>query len=910
MRRLRLYLSITITMVAALSAHPLDAQLTTQAPPPHPGGSSSQTYPDALPTLPAARAESPILESDTQTYQDDVFTLTGHVVVTSGSGRDARRAEADRIVYHRDTGELTLTGHVLITATANNERILATHGDYNLKTGAGTLYDVVGSVGIKPRTPHAPPTTNPAGEPTVSRVVYTTDNPFLFTGTRVVKSGPRVYDIYDGSITSCLLPRPDWLLTAAHFSLNGDQARAHNSFFRLLNVPIFYLPYVTHPTTSNARQTGFLIPTIGQSSTKGLVLGEQAYLALSRSTDLIVGAEYYSMIGYAQNAAFRFRGQGLDFLTVRYNGVLDRRIGVLNQGGEDALVNGRRDFSLHTRAVANIEYLSSYVYREAFTDNFNQAVNSDILSTAYVAHEANGIEYAGLADRYQGIKLIAQGTTPQQQVRIFHAPALSISTTEHRLGATPIQLSFEGSADGLKRTQPNFATSGIVERFDFRPRIALPVHLGGWNVVPAVAARETVYTRSRLPPAVGQPITESLASLSRSALDFTLAVRPPVIERTFVPTHFNRLLGSELRHTVEPSIDYRRTTGVDNFFHILRFDEVDVLSNTNEVEYAVTQRLFRRKPGASDGSTTACRTAASFSSGLNPEGTGADVLEDVAPAEASDDAEDAEAATPRSGAATPNTDPRYLPTRLRHAAPASTECRNEEMISWSLAQKYFFDPNFGGAIQLGRRNIFETTLNLSGVAFLTEPRNISPLISRLRVRTSAAVDVEWDFDLDTGAKKFTSSNVYVDLHHGNGFTALSYARLDAPGRFYTQGLSSTSGVTSAVSDFNQLRFLIGYGSPAKPGLSVAANTGLDLKSLYGATSNMTVNGKTVSTTVYPALVQYATVQTSYNWNCCGLAVEYRKFELGSVRNENSYRFNFTLANIGAAGNLRRAERLF
>ena len=58
------------------------------------------------------------------------------------------------------------------------------------------------------------------------------------------------------------------------------------------------------------------------------------------------------------------------------------------------------------------------------------------------------------------------------------------------------------------------------------------------------------------------------------------------------------------------------------------------------------------------------------------------------------------------------------------------------------------------------------------------------------------------------------------------------------------------------------------------------------------------------------LVQYGALQTSYNWDCCGFSVEYRKYELGSVRNENAYRFNFTLANIGTAGNLRRAERLF
>jgi LPS-assembly protein len=52
------------------------------------------------------------------------------------------------------------------------------------------------------------------------------------------------------------------------------------------------------------------------------------------------------------------------------------------------------------------------------------------------------------------------------------------------------------------------------------------------------------------------------------------------------------------------------------------------------------------------------------------------------------------------------------------------------------------------------------------------------------------------------------------------------------------------------------------------------------------------------------------VQASYNWNCCGINVEYRKFELGAVSNESAETFSFTLANIGSAGNLRRAASLF
>ena len=222
--------------------------------------------------------------------------------------------------------------------------------------------------------------------------------------------------------------------------------------------------------------------------------------------------------------------------------------------------------------------------------------------------------------------------------------------------------------------------------------------------------------------------------------------------------------------------------------------------------------------------------------------------------------------------------------------PAQTA--QQPLLSWRLTQRYFFDPTFGHAVLTGRRNLFESTLSLSGIAFLTEPRDISPLISRLRVRTSGHTDVEWDFDLDTGAKKFTSSNVFLDAHEGPIFGGLSYARLNAPGRFATEVLDTNANaslVTSPVSNFSQLRVLLGYGVPSRPGLSTAANVGLD--ALQGT-------------------VQYGALQTSYNWNCCGLAVEYRKFNLGTVRNENSYRFNFTLANIGSAGNIRRAERLF
>ncbi len=826
---------ITTMLLAANSMEARAQEVTTKAP--------AETLPDA-PDLPVAKAlpndagTVPVdIASDTESKVGSVYTLDGNVVIHY---RD-RVVEADHIEYDEDTDDLAATGHLHVTGGKNHEEMRASHGTVNLKTQTGRFYDVTGSVGVKT-----------AGK----RVMYVSGNPFLFTGREVVKTGETAYEVHDGTVTSCRLPHPDWLFSAGLFSVDEERARAKSSVFKLLNVPLLYLPYVTHPIDSETRQTGVLIPLIGQSSTKGLVLGEQIYFALSRSTDLTVGAEYFSLRGWMDDVTFRHRGRGDDLVQARYNQLFDRGIGFgqtyQNQGGEDATFLGRHDFSPETRVAANIEYLSSYLYREAFSESFNQAVSTDIVSAAYGVHADNGYTESVEADRYQGLKQVAMlGTattagTAGQQVRIFHVPSLNFSATDHRLGTTGLTWNVDTSAAGLKRVQPNFVTNGVTERVDLHPSMAYPISGGGWHLRPSIGVRDTFYSRSREAestnpvesPAPPPPV-ERGATLNRADVEAGVELRTPVLERTFETPWLKRLAGGSVRHAIEPVVTYRYVNGVGNFRSVLRFDDRDVVSDTNELEYGVTQRFFTRA-AAKD---SRC---------------GAEAVDLDAPVPASDGAGDGT------------------------TAPA-TKCTTREWLSWRVAQKTFFNQSFGDAVVPGRRNIFSTTLDFAGVAFLTEPRQISPVISRLRVRTSDTLDIEWDFDLDTGAKKFTANNVLLDLHRGNSFAGMSYARLNAPGRSYVEGVSSQT------SDFDQIRLLAGYGKPTKPGLSVAANAGLDLDRTQ---------------------LQYGAIQTSYNWDCCGFSVEYRKYELGSVRNENAYRFNFTLANIGTAGNLKRAERLF
>ncbi len=92
-----------------------------------------------------------------------------------------------------------------------------------------------------------------------------------------MKTGPQEYEIYEGTLTTCQLPNPDWMLDAGKFTVDMDskKAVAQNSIFRIMNIPLLYLPYVTHPGGSEERQSGFLIPVLGTRRRKDSSLAKR-----------------------------------------------------------------------------------------------------------------------------------------------------------------------------------------------------------------------------------------------------------------------------------------------------------------------------------------------------------------------------------------------------------------------------------------------------------------------------------------------------------------------------------------------------------------------------------------------------------------------------------------------------------
>ncbi|HYL91689.1 MAG TPA: LPS assembly protein LptD [Alphaproteobacteria bacterium] len=761
----------------------------------------------------------------------DVYTLRGDVSI------DFREytLQGDAITYDATTGDVTAEGNVTFDGGVHDVRVTASRGTVNVHTQLGKFYDVSATTGTHFKN---------------KNVSLTSSAPITFTGKMVEKTGTDEYVIYHGSVTSCELPHPKWKFTASKIVLEiGGSARIHNTVFHTKGVPVIYLPFAALPAEKLGRQTGFLIPSGGTSSSKGNFLGDSFYWAINRSMDATLGAEYFSKRGWSLREMFRATPTATSYLNFDYFSVLDRGLhgktsatttGTVDQGGQDVKLNGEALFFQNIRGVASLDYLSSFLFRQAFTENFSQAVDSEVKSVLFASRRVRGFSLNTFASRYQNF----QSTSKNDVISIIHAPGFEVSSVDQKAGPLPFYWTLDAAAEELKRSQPGFHTPNLVTRLDAQPAISLPLLFRDWSLRSELAFRDTYYSDSQQPSLL-IPGNSADQTLNRRALETVIELRPPALGKIFGPTFFDR----KIKHVIEPRIVYHYTSGEDSLPSVIRFDYRDILSDANDLEFGLTQRLYlkRRELGCDE-------------SGQLPAG-GAD-------------------ARP-----TPTTSP---------CPPAGAS----EFLTWDVKAKYFFDPTFGGVIFSGKRNVLSSTVDYTGIAFLTDPRRFSPIVSRLRMRTTGNSDLEWQVDYDSKKGRVNASTFLATIHLGDIFVGGSHAYLQAPGEFVLDQVTNQAlppcirGLISQPAcipnQFNQIRGLLGYGNPGKRGLSAAANFGFDS---------------------FFHFLQYSAAQSSYNWDCCGISVEYRRFALLSVRNENQFRFSFTLANIATFGNLKRQLRL-
>jgi LPS-assembly protein len=754
--------------------------------------------------LPPSKASVADLEAKTQSRKGDVTSASGDVDIHYGD----TRLRADHVDYNSKTYEAVATGHVQLDH--NNEHLEADEAHYNVSTGHGLFHNVHGTVKIE-RSP------NPT--------LLISENPLYFQARDVERFAGDVYLVTHAWISICEPAHPTWQFYAPHARIRLDKSVALiNANFRLFRVPLIWLPYATAPAGRKIRQSGFLIPDIGQSSRKGFIMGDAFYYAPKDWLDFTLAGQYLSRRGALERGQFRAKPFENTSIEYTYFGVDDR--GLLNpdgtrtpQGGQQQRLEIQSLLPHGWRFVTDYNEISSLTFRLAFADTFGEAINSEVRSAVFVSNNFNGfsLNFAGLNDKnFLTLPVAATLTTPA-------IPATSVSLRnlpEARFGSVeqapwhgvPAYFSFDAFAGAVSRTDQNFETPEFVSRYEFAPRVTVPLHFGPWlGVTTSAAFRTTSYGDS-----LNSAGSLSGVSVHRNTGEFTIELRPPVFERFFDRTSLKKDKSRRrYKHVIEPVVEYSYVTGVNHFADFIRFDSNATLTDTNELQYGFTQRLFLK------------------------EGDG----------------------------------------------------QPQEILSWSIFQKHYFNPTFGGAIVDGQRNVFQALDSITPFAFAFGPRNWSPIVSDFKITPGGPYDLEQILQYDPQSQRLVTIGTLLKMKpYSEFFTTLAYFRLNAnpvPGDLPVPQPPQFVPFQQPLS--NQLRTLFGYGDETRKGFNFLTGVGYDFTN---------------------KILQNQIVQASYNGGCCGLAVEYRRINLGQVRTENQFRVAFIVANIGTFGNLRHKEKIF
>lgn len=196
-----------------------------------------------------------------------------------------------------------------------------------------------------------------------------------------------------------------------------------------------------------------------------------------------------------------------------------------------------------------------------------------------------------------------------------------------------------------------------------------------------------------------------------------------------------------------------------------------------------------------------------------------------------------------------------------------------EFLTWTVWQRRYFDPSFGGAIIAGRRNVLESQTGLTSFSFLDGTRNYSPIVSSLRMNPIPSLGIEWRTDYDPRRGGITNSSFTANGRLNEIFLSAGHNQV-------------RNGTLSPPA--NQFTGLIGLGRENRRGWNAGFNAIYDYRLRQ---------------------LQFSNSQVTYNSDCCGLSFQFRTLSYGPIH-YNQYRFAFSVANIGSFGNLRRQERFF
>ncbi len=528
-----------------------------------------------------------VLEADALTYDQPLnqYIARGNVQIFKAD----KKLSADFIRYNHKTRRAFARGNVVLTV--GQDVLSGSQLDIDLENQVGSIENA-----------H----------------LFLKENNFHITAGKIEKTGEKIYRIDKATFTTCDGPAPSWKISGKDIKIKEDgSGSAKHAILRVKKVPVLYSPYFYYPARKD-RQSGFLMPELGQSRSKGYQYNQPFFWAISESADATFYANYMSDRGIRPGAEFRYILNESSKGTFMLDGFSDQKT---DEGGESSNRYGYSDAGeqvlrtnddrywfrmshhqpvplgffakLDLDIARDQDYLrdfqEGYMGYEDTDDYFRQAFHrqlddyNDPVRTNRLNLNRRWPKFSFNFEPRWNDDTRRDSNTSETLQRL---PFISFDGEKQKILASPLYFDLESQYDYFWRDS---GTRG--QRLDVHPRFYLPFRVSKYATIePSVGLRETGY---RLDKSNFDDQTDTQQWSHRELFDTRIELFTE-IERVF------DLDGRQLeriKHRIRPQVahEFIRHSNQGN---LPRFDAIDRIDETNKITYGLINTLTSKSKTA------------------------------------------------------------------------------------------------------------------------------------------------------------------------------------------------------------------------------------------------------------------------------------------------------------------------
>ncbi|MDR1946316.1 MAG: LPS assembly protein LptD [Desulfovibrio sp.] len=569
-------------------------------------------FPTPLRALPvpgpvaSARPEQPLLmetedevlvrwdlkaESINTLNDEEILEARGNVFLKRGN----EYLKADFARYYMSTKWVFLKGNVVVRS--GKDELAADEAEFDLRSRTGWLRN--------------------------GRIFMSGPHVYV-AGERIEKHWGDVYTFKQAKVTTCDDEVPAWSFTADEAVVEIDgYARLTGSSFQVKDTPVAYAPYFLMPVKTS-RQTGFLMPEYGVSSTKGSYFNVPFFWAVNESNDITLNEQFMDKRGFLHGLEYRTRPTSSTSGWFRADFLRDRLIksdpGQGEFAGDGLVRNNENRYWLRgmfdtrfdnsgRRLKVDIDYVSDQYFISEFKNTYGGLERTrdavfDFFSREFQEHDQDRLSgilltqdwergSVALSSFYRQVPMLGNGNrSASLDETVQQLPQFDAFLHKGRI-LPDLPLEIEASAQAAYMYRRS-GTRGA--RYEVIPRLTLPLNNRYGSLIMSAGLYQTFYD-TELPgrTAGDKPDGPRQDKASRTVPEFSAAaftelarvfyLDPAPLEAVKEKTGDSQW--TALRHSVQPRLEFRQRTR-ENQSRNPRYSNEDRLLPETELVYSIS----------------------------------------------------------------------------------------------------------------------------------------------------------------------------------------------------------------------------------------------------------------------------------------------------------------------------------